>query len=223
VSRVRVALLDDHRVVSRSLAAYFALFPEIEVTGTASSGEELLVRLDEWQPRVVIADLMLPGGIDGVETIRRIRARSHDVGVVALTASTDPIRMMAALRDGAHGYIRKDADPEVLLAAVGAVAAGRTFVDPSAAEALSEASTPVEELSPREVDVLRQMARGRSNKEAASALCVSEGTVKSHLARVLAKLANRADAIVHGLRRGILNLDELDGPRRYGCRSNLVT
>src|ERR1044072_4012764 len=123
---IDIALVDDHRLVGRSLKAYLESFPELRVVGIASSGEEMLARLDEWRPRIVLQDLLLPGGIDGIETIRRIAERAPSVKTIALTASTDEARMMGALRAGASGYIRKDADPEILFAPVRAVAKGGT-------------------------------------------------------------------------------------------------
>lgn len=208
---IRVALLDDHRVVTRSLRAYFDLFGDLDVVGACATGEELLANLAEWRPRVAVVDLLLPGGIDGIETTRRIRAQRTDTQVVALTASTDEPRLLAVLRAGAAGYIRKDAEPETLLAAVRAVAAGKRYIDPTVSGLLAQTALPREELSPREVEVLRQVAFGRSNKEAADVLGVSEETVKSHVSRVLAKLGaeNRAQAIVQGLRRGVLSMDEI--------------
>lgn len=203
---IRVAIVDDHRVVSRSLSAYFTLFEDLLVVGAAASGEELLERLDEWTPDVIVMDLLLPGGIDGIETSRRVRNRAR---VVALTASIDEARMSAVLRAGAAGYVRKDADPETLLAAVRAVAAGKKYVDPNAAGALA---SPAESISPRELDVLRLLARGRANKEIAAALAIGEETVKTHVSNLIAKLGagNRTEVIVQAFRRGVLALDEIN-------------
>ncbi len=128
---IRLVLVDDHRVVTTSLRAYLESFPDMRVVGIATSGEELLSHLDEWTPDVILQDLLLPGGIDGVETTRRVVARGLPVRVIALTASMDEARMMGVLRAGAVGYVRKDAEPETLLAAVRAVAAGRTYIDPA--------------------------------------------------------------------------------------------
>jgi len=202
---IRVAIVDDHRVVSRSLSAYFALFEDLFVVGAAASGEELLERFGEWAPDVVVMDLLLPGGIDGIETTRRVRGRAR---VVALTASTDEARMNAVLRAGAAGYVRKDADPETLLAAVRAVAAGRSYVDPNAAGAVG---APVETISPREIDVLRLLARGRANKEIAVALGIGEETVKTHVSSLIAKLRaeNRTEVVAQALRSGVLALEEI--------------
>jgi NarL family two-component system response regulator LiaR len=212
VSVVTIALVDDHRVVSRSLRAYLESFADLRVAGVASSGEELLARLDEWNPQIVIADLLMPGGIDGIETTRRIREHAPSVQVIALTASTDEARMVGVLRAGATGYVRKDADPEVLLAAVRAVAAGRSYIDPSAAARMVEAAAQFEDLTGRELDVMRQLSQGHSNKEIANALFISEETVKTHVSSVLAKLnaGNRAQAIVQAIKRGVVSLDDVD-------------
>lgn len=208
---IQVAIVDDHRVVGRSLRSYLESFPDLKVVGVAASGEELLAHLGEWKPRVVLQDLLLPGGIDGIETTRRIRERAPAVAVVALTASLDEARMMGALRAGAAGYVRKDAEPELLLAAVRAVARGKTFIDPAVAGQVLDGASSRADLTTREVEVLRHLALGRSNKEIGDALSISEETVKTHVARLLAKLQaeNRAQAIVHALQRGVVSLDEL--------------
>ncbi len=209
---VTLALADDHRVVTRSLKAYLESFPDLKVIGIAASGEELLERLQEWKPQVVLQDLLMPGGIDGIETIRRIRDRAPAVKVIALTASIDEARMMGALRAGAVGYVRKDAEPEVLLAAVRAVARGKTYIDPSVSRQILHAADPHEELTPRELEVLRQLALGRSNKEIADTLTIGDETVKTHVGNVLSKLdvENRAQAIVQALKRGLVSLEELE-------------
>ena len=210
MSPVRIALVDDHRVVARSLKAYLESFPDLVVVGIAASGEELLEHLPEWKPDIVLQDLLMPGGIDGVETTRRISQHAPPVRVIALTASTDEARMMGVLRAGAAGYVRKDAEPEILLAAVRAVARGKTYIDPSVARQLIQ--TPPDDLTPREVEVLRHLARGRSNKEIADALSISDETVKTHVGNVLSKLQveNRAQAIVQALKRGLVSLEELE-------------
>jgi DNA-binding NarL/FixJ family response regulator len=212
MSPVSIALVDDHRVVARSLKAYLESFPDLKVVGIAASGEELLRQIQEWKPQVVLQDLLMPGGMDGVETIRRISECAPSVKVVALTASTDEARMMGALRAGAAGYVRKDAEPEVLLAAVRAVARGKTYIDPSVSRQILRATAPNEDLTPREIEVLRQLALGRSNKEIADALFIGDETVKTHVGNVFAKLQveNRAQAIVQALKRGLVSLEELE-------------
>jgi len=207
-----IALVDDHRVVTRSLKAYLESFPDCTVVGIAASGEELLEHLDEWRPDVVLQDLLLPGGMHGIETTRRVVARAPATRVIALTASVDEARLMGVLRAGAAGYVRKDAEPETLLAAVRAVVRGKTFIDPAAVPMLSAQNGGQEDLTARETDVLRQLAFGRSNREIATALDIGDETVKTHVAHVLAKLGveNRAQATVQALKRGLVSLEELD-------------
>jgi DNA-binding NarL/FixJ family response regulator len=208
---ISIALVDDHRVVSRSLKAYLESFQDLKVVGVAASGEELLERLDDWKPDVVVQDLLLPGGLNGIETTRRILARASCTRVIALTASVDEARMMGALRAGAAGYVRKDAEPETLLAAVRAVSRGKTFIDPSVSR--RRTATAGDDLTARETDVLRQLALGRSNREIAAELDIGDETVKTHVANLLSKLGveNRAQAAVQALKRGVASLDDLDG------------
>src|SRR5258706_9803606 len=211
MTAITIALVDDHRVVTRSLKAYLESFPDLTVIGIAASGEELLEHLDQWKPQVILQDLLMPGGMDGIETTRRILERAPSAKVIALTASMDEARMMAALRAGAIGYIRKDAEPETLLAAVRAVAQGRTYIDPSVGRQILQAPAPPDDLTPREIEVLRQLALGLANKEIAYALSISEETVKSHVGNVLGKLhvENRSQAIVQALKRRLVKLEEL--------------
>jgi len=211
MSAISIALVDDHRVVARSLKAYLESFPDLKVIGIAPSGEDLLDHLDTWKPQVVLQDLLLPGGMDGIETTRRILERAPSTKVIALTASTDEGRMMGVLRAGAVGYVRKDAEPEILLAAVRAVARGKTYIDPSVSRQILHAAVPPADLTLREIEVLRQVALGRSNKEIADTLFISDETVKSHVGNLFSKLQveNRAQATVQALKRGMVSLEEL--------------
>lgn len=212
MSVISIVLVDDHQLVTHSLKAYLESYPDLKVVGIAATGEEVLTHLDEWRPQVVLQDLLMPGGIDGIETTRRILQRHPDVRVVALTASTDEARMMGALRAGAVGYVRKDADPETLLAAVRAVSRGKTYIDPAISRQMLQAAATSEVLTARETDVLRRVALGMSNKDIAAALAVGEETVKTHVTHVLSKLhvENRSQAIVQALKRGLVSLDELE-------------
>jgi two-component system, NarL family, response regulator LiaR len=207
-----ILLVDDHRVVTRSLKAYLESFPDLTVAGIASSGEELLEHVERWRPDVILQDLLLPGGIDGIETTRRVLARWPDAKVIALTALVDEARMMGVLRAGALGYVRKDAEPEILLAAVRTVSRGKPYIDPGVSRHLGHAGPSPDDLTARELDVLRQLAFGRSNKEIARSLAIGEETVKTHVGRVLGKLQveNRAQAIVQALKRGLVTLEELE-------------
>lgn len=208
---ITIALVDDHRVVSRSLQAYLESFADLTVVGVAASGEELIAHLDQWKPDIVLQDLLMPGGLNGIETTMQIRARRPAARVIALTASMDEARMMGVLRAGAMGYVRKDAEPETLLAAVRAVATGKTYIDPSIGRILLGASQ-ADDLTARETDVLRHLAHGSSNREIATALDIGEETVKTHVGHLLAKLGveNRAQATVQALKRGLVSLDKIE-------------
>lgn len=221
MSRTRVALVDDHRVVQVGLRSYLESFEDLEVIGVASSGEEALERLGGWSPDVIVMDLRMPGGIDGIETTRRIRAVSPEARVVVLTADTDDSRVVAALRAGAVGYVRKDSEPEVFLGAVRAAARGRSVfpaVPGSVLQDLIRGGALAGELTDRETEVLRQLALGRTNRQIAAALHVSEETVKTHVGNILSKLqlGHRTQAVVYALKQGLISLDEIDAPRGGG-------
>lgn len=213
---IRVALVDDHRVVRQGLRTYLESFDDFCVVGEASSGEEALRYLTNWLPDVVVMDLLMPGGIDGVETIRRVRERSPQTRLIALTSYSDDARVIAVLRAGASGYVRKDATPDILLTAIRAAAHGQTLLDPAVAGVVLQEFTrdekPETTLSEREQDVLKQMALGYTNKEIAEKMMVSPETVKTHVANILAKLglAHRMQAVIYALKRGLISLDELD-------------
>jgi len=133
VDPIRVALVDDHRIVRRGLRSFLEAFPDISIVGESSSGEAVLEQVEGWLPDVIIMDLLMPGGMDGIETTRRVRSITPHTQIVVLTAHTDDERVVAALRAGAIGYVRKDAEPEILLAAVRAAARGQSMLDPAVA------------------------------------------------------------------------------------------
>ena len=212
---IRIVVVDDHKVVQTGLRSYLESFPDMEVVGAASSGEEVLEKLEGWLPDVVVMDLRMPGGMDGVEATRRVRAISPHTQVVVLTAHTDDARVVGALRAGAIGYVRKDADPQVFLAAVRGAARGRSVLDPAVAgsvlQELAHGTGLTEPLSERETEVLHQLAHGRTNREIADALHISEDTVKTHVGNILSKLqlAHRTQAVIYALKQGLLSLDDI--------------
>jgi len=213
---IRLVLVDDHRVVRRGLRSFLEAFPDITIVGEASSGEEVLEKVEGWLPDVVIMDLLMPGGIDGIEGTRRIRSITPHTQIVVLTAHTDDARVVAALRAGAIGYVRKDAEPEILLTAVRAAARGQSMLDPTiAGSVLQEIVSSVkirDDLTEREMEVLRLLAHGRTNREIAKELVVGAETVKTHVGNILAKLhlAHRTQAAIHALKRGLISLDEIE-------------
>lgn len=216
MSKIRIVLVDDHHIVRRGLRSFLEAFDDILVIGEAANGEEALAKVETWLPDVVIMDLLMPGGIDGIETTRHLRMRSPHTQVVVLTAFTDDARVVAALREGAIGYVRKDAAPEVLLAAVRGAARGQSVLDPTVAgsvlQELIQGSRLVNDLTERETDVLRQLAHGHTNREIATLLTVTEETIKTHIGNILAKLhlAHRTQAALYALKHGLVTLDELE-------------
>nr|BBH86488.1 DNA-binding response regulator [Thermosporothrix sp. COM3] len=216
--KTKVMLVDDHRIVRRGLYSFLKAFDDMEVVGEVSSGEEALKQLDRWMPDVVVMDLLMPGGMDGIEAIKQIHEQAPNIRIVALTSSTEETRVMAALRAGAIGYVRKDADPEMLLASIRAAARGQSLLDPSVAGAvMQELMRTVKQpskLTERELQVLQQLAMGRTNVEIAAALGVSEETIKTHVGNILTKLqlAHRTQAVIYALKRGLLSLDDIELP-----------
>lgn len=223
---IRIVLVDDHHVVRRGMRSYLETVKDFQVVGEAASGEALLEALaadgrNPWSPDVVMMDLLLPGGMDGIEATRQVRAAYPGIQVVVLTAYTDDARVIGALRAGAVGFVRKDAQPEFLVSVIRAAAEGRRMIDPNASAALVDEVAQLsqairkparpDDLSPREMDVLRRLARGLTNRQIAAELVVGEETVKSHVASILSKLGleNRAQVAAYALRQGWIKVDEM--------------
>lgn len=213
--QIRIVLVDDHHVVRQGLRTYLESFPDLEVIGEAASGEEVLRQIEAWLPDVLVMDLLMPGGIDGIEAIRRVRQLTPQVKSIALTSYTDDARVIAVLRAGAIGYVRKDAAPEVLLASIRAAAHGQSLLDPAASGAvlqeLSSGEKPIAALSEREQEVLRELAIGWTNREIAEKMGLSPETVKTHVANILAKLhlMHRTQAVVFALKYGLIALEDI--------------
>jgi NarL family two-component system response regulator LiaR len=219
-AKIKVGLVDDHRVVRHGLQRLIEACDDLEVVGTASSGEEALKHYQDWQADVVIMDLLLPGGIDGIETTRQLKQKCPAVRVIVLTAYTDDERVIAALRAGATGYIRKEAEPEILLGAIRAAATGQSIFDPSIPEELWQnwkrttpdiSKTTNTGLTEREILVLRQVALGHTNREIAQNFLIGEETVKTHVSHLLSKLGlnGRNQLIFYALKHGLIRLDEI--------------
>jgi DNA-binding NarL/FixJ family response regulator len=194
---VRILLCDDHAVVRAGLLALLGSAPGIEVVGEAGSGEEAVAMASHLRPDVVLMDLQLGPGIDGVEATRRIAPTG--VHVLVLTTYDTDADITRAIEAGATGYLLKAERPEELFAAIHAAAQGRTTLSPPVASRVMDrmrgAAGPT--LTDRERDILGQLAHGLGNREIARALFISEATVKTHLGRIYAKLGvdTRAGAV----------------------------
>ena len=187
---IRVVVVDDHAVVRGGLEQLVATAADIELVGSAPDGERAVALVADLRPDVVLMDLSMPV-LDGTEATRRI-ARDHpEVRVVVLTSFADDGHIADALDAGAIGYVLKHAEPDELLAAVRAAAAGDAPLDPKAARVLLDARRrpdPAAQLSGREIEVLRLIATGLANKLIARRLGITERTVKAHLTNIYARL-----------------------------------
>ncbi|MEU2119177.1 response regulator transcription factor [Streptomyces sp. NPDC016459] len=203
---VRILLCDDHVVVRAGLLALLGSTPDIEVVGEAGSGEEAVAMAAKLAPDVVLMDLQLGAGIDGVEATRRIAPTG--VHVLVLTTYDTDADITRAIEAGATGYLLKAERPEELFAAIHAAAQGRTALSPPVASRVMDrmrgAAGP--SLTDRERDILGQLGRGLGNREIARALFISEATVKTHLGRIYAKLGvdTRAGAVAVAKERRLL-------------------
>jgi NarL family two-component system response regulator LiaR len=214
---LKIVLVDDHHIVRRGLQSFLSATPDLQVVGSASSGEQLLQHIEGWLPDVVVMDLYMPGGMDGIEATRRLREITPHTQVVVLTAHTDDERVIAALRSGAIGYIRKESDPQLLVDAIRAAAAGQSMIDPAVAGAvlrdMTQTRVPGSDLTEREQEILLELAHGRTNKEIAAKLVIGEETVKTHVGNILSKLhlRHRHQTIVYALKNGLVNLNDIEG------------
>ncbi|MBP2583768.1 MULTISPECIES: response regulator [Streptomyces] len=203
---VRILLCDDHVVVRAGLLALLGSTPDIEVVGEAGSGEEAVAMAAKLKPDVVLMDLQLGAGIDGVEATRLIAPTG--VHVLVLTTYDTDADITRAIEAGATGYLLKAERPEELFAAIHAAAQGRTALSPPVASRVMDrmrgAAGP--SLTDRERDILGQLGRGLGNREIARALFISEATVKTHLGRIYAKLGvdTRAGAVAVAKERRLL-------------------
>jgi len=204
---IRVTLVDDHKIVRRGLSAYFAAQPDIIVVGEASSGEEALQLAESWQVDVIVIDVLMPGGIDGIETTRRLKRLLPQVQIIILSGYAADARVIGALRAGAITYVEKDSQPEQLLEAVRGAVQGKAIFEPTLMQRIIQAQTmkSSDVLTEREREVLRLLAEGLTNAEIAVRLSVSEETVKTHVAGILRKLglAHRTQAAIYALRNGL--------------------
>jgi DNA-binding NarL/FixJ family response regulator len=205
---IRVLTADDHAVVRTGLATMIATEPDLELVGQASNGREAVEMYAALRPDVVLMDLRMPE-LDGVAATRAIRHGDPDARVLALTMYDGDVDIHRALTAGAVGYLLKDSSAEELIAALRNAAAGQRTLPAAVARALAE-HTPRADLTPRELEVLRLVAKGLENTEVASVIGCAPGTIKIHLQHIFAKLgtSDRTEAVTIAFRRGYLHLDD---------------
>jgi NarL family two-component system response regulator LiaR len=210
VDSVRVMLVDDHAVVREGLKNYLGALPGFQIVGEASSGAEAVSVARETKPQVVLMDLVMPG-VDGVEATRLLKQAMPEVKVIVLTSFADDDKLFPALRAGAVAYLLKDIGPKDLAEAITAAARGESRLHPEVTKRLMAGiaggaeQRPEDLLSAREMDVLKCIARGKSNKEIGAELFISEKTVKSHVGSILDKLglSDRTQAALYAVKRGV--------------------
>ncbi|ALG07147.1 response regulator [Kibdelosporangium phytohabitans] len=205
---IRLLIVDDHPVVRDGLRATFTGEPDIEVIGEAGDGRQAVEMVAQHGADVVLMDLRMPE-LDGVRAIRRLRETAPDTRVLVLTTFDTDSDVLPAIEAGATGYLLKDASTEELLKAVRAAHRGQSVLSPSVANRLiGQVRKPQRgTLSPRELDVLKLVAEGATNREAASKLFISEASIKTHLLHIYAKLdvRDRAAAVGEAYRRGLFD------------------
>jgi DNA-binding NarL/FixJ family response regulator len=204
---ITVMIVDDHPVVRQGLAAIIGTQPDMRVVGQVGTGADALRVFESEQPDVTLMDLQLPD-ISGIEVAARLHAQKAQARVVMFTSYAREDEIQQALKAGALSYIRKGSEPTELLTAIRTVHAGRRHVPAEIGRHLAEHTTH-SDLTPREHEVLQKMFEGKSNKEIAASLQLSDQTVGVHVKRILSKLGvnSRTEAVTLGLRRGLLHID----------------
>jgi len=212
---IRVVLVDDQTLVRQGIRSLLQLAGDIAIAGEAGDGDEALATIAREQPDVVLLDVRMPKK-NGLEVLRELKTRDLRPPVILLTTFDDDEALLAAVRAGAKGYLLKDVSLEQLTEAIRAVAAGGTVIRPAVTERVLrglehmprdfEALSPPEPLTKREIEILRLMAGGYSNREIADALGTAEGTVKNHASSILSKLGvrDRTRAVLKALELGYI-------------------
>jgi two-component system, NarL family, response regulator LiaR len=219
-SAIRVLLVDDHAIIRKGVRALLMTERDIQIVGEAGDGAEAIVQAAALQPDVILMDLVMPK-VDGIEATRHITGKQPNARILVLTSFAADDKVFPAIKAGALGYLLKDSTPDELVRAIRQVARGEPSLEPSIArKVLFELSHPVKKapmpdpLTERELGVLREVAQGKSNKEIAEELVVSEMTVRTHVSSILSKLhlASRTQAALYALREGIASLDDVPDP-----------
>ena len=209
---IRVLIVEDHNVVRQGLVALLNVVEGLEVVGEAADGVEAIAQYRKSRPDITLVDLRLPK-MSGVEVIQRIRMEAPQARLIVLTTYDGDEDIYRALKAGAKGYLLKGMTTQELIATIREVHAGKSHIPPAIAEKLAE-RMGTEELTPREADVLEQIVNGKSNKEIATELAISEATVKTHINSLLSKLGvtDRTQAATAAIRRGIVPWESLRKP-----------
>jgi DNA-binding NarL/FixJ family response regulator len=204
--KIRILLVDDHIVLRMGLTTATNGEPDMEVVADAENGLDAIKAYRAHRPDVVVLDLRMPG-LNGVETIRKLREEFHEARVLVFSNYASGDEAYQALKAGAAGFVVKEMALDRLLEAIRKIHQGEQYIPPEIAMRMN--GRVLSQLSPRELEVLRLVAKGLSNKEIGSALHVVEGTIKIHLTNILAKLgvSDRTQAILAAVKRGIIQIE----------------
>jgi NarL family two-component system response regulator LiaR len=211
---IRILIADDHQLVRQGLVALLSVKPGVEVIGQAADGVEAVELAHSLGPDIILLDLLMPHK-SGIEATREIKADNPDARILIITSFAEDENVYQAIKAGALGYLLKDSSPQELMQAIHDVCDGRLVLHPNIALKLIQElnrptdSQPTEDpLTEREVEVLKLVAKGRSNQEVAKELIISERTVGAHVSNILGKLhlANRTQAALYALRKGLTDL-----------------
>ncbi len=205
-TRIRILAVDDHPVVRQGIAGMVALESDMTLVGEASNGREAIQQFRVHHPDITLMDVQMPV-MNGLDALIAIRNESSAAKVIMLTTYTGDVQILRALKAGAQGYLLKSTLHRDLLDTIRAVYAGKKALSPEASYEIAEHGTD-DALTPREIDVLRLIAAGNSNKRAADKLSIAEASVKSHVENILSKLGanDRTHAVTIALKRGIIEL-----------------
>ncbi len=204
---IRILTVDDHPLLRKGIAALVNTEPDLKMVAEASNGKEAIEAFRSYKPDVTLMDLQMPE-VDGLEAIQDIRREFPDARIIVLTTYSGDMQVLRALKAGARAYILKGLVHKELLDTIRAVHAGQKRIPPQIAAELADHATD-DALTEREVDVLRLIATGNSNKQIAGQLSIGEATVKSHVTNILSKLGanDRTHSVTIALKRGIIELD----------------
>jgi NarL family two-component system response regulator LiaR len=217
---IRLLIVDDHTIVRKGIKVLIATEKDMQVVGEAENGAEAVEKAASLKPDVILMDLVMPH-MDGIEATSRITTQQPGARILVLTSFAADDKVFPAVKAGALGYLLKDSSPEQLLEAIRQVSRGEPSLEPAIArKVLQELSNPgqgkptAEPLTQRELEVLRLISQGLSNKEIAAKIFVAEWTVRTHVSNVLSKLhlASRTQAALYALRSGIASLDDVPQP-----------
>ena len=215
---IQVLIVDDHAMVRKGLKALLDQYEGIRVIGEAANGLKAIELTERLKPDIVLLDLAMPV-MDGIEAIRRIIAIRPSQSIIVLTSYPGDDKLAPAIKAGALGYLVKDAQPEELVQSIRSVCAGEPALNPTIAwrllrglSGLETTKRSTEELSERELEVLRLLTLGKTDQQIAKQLVLTEVTIRTHISRILSKLGlkNRVQAALYGVRSGIVSLDETD-------------